>query len=70
MASTTEKLLPKCPTAFRIFEQPPRRGLNLSMEEARSQGGLRPASLETASPHACAVRPAGAQQSATLGRAM
>lgn len=50
MVSRTKELLPKCPTAFRIFEQPPRRGLNSSIEEGeRSQGVLRPASLE--SPH-------------------
>lgn len=52
MVSRTKKLLPKGPTAFRIFEQPPRRGLNLSIEEReRSQGVLRPASLEA--PHIC-----------------
>ena len=55
MASTTEQLLPKCPTAFRIFEQPPRRGLNLNMEEEWSQGGLRPASFQTASPRVCVL---------------
>lgn len=64
-ASRTKKRRPKCPTAFRISEQPPRRGLNLSIEEGR---GKEPRSAQASLPQGPShmlVCAAGAKQPAT-----